>query len=156
MILCPVRGMNTADEVEQALRNVIAYVRETESPSRARIASELERLSADLTQSRIAAAGSPADYAPDPLTFRAFMSEFKQGVKAGAQEALDVSDGFHQGPGPYELERVAEDTVVTAARDIMEYMKRITIIAGRGTVGVNERKLVPRISGLLSTFFYNL
>lgn len=95
------------------------------------------------------------EFAPDPLAYKAFLSEFNQGVKAGEQLALDTPHNLDP-VGIRGHESASEDLVTEAAREMLELMRRVVTITERGAIGVNENKLSSKMSGFLSTFFYNL
>lgn len=98
-----------------------------------------------------------AEYSPDPLTYKAFLSEFKQGVVAGTSEAEQASTGFET-VGVHGYIAAADDLVTASARDLLDLAKRMDLAANRGraTIGINEHRLIPKLSGILSTFFYNI
>jgi len=104
------------------------------------------------TPSRVLARFKEADeHNPDPLTFKAFLSEFKQGEKTGEQMAMAPSSNV-----PVMNELVAIDEKISgAARDLLELARRIEAITGRSSLGVNEHRLAAKMSGILSTLFYN-
>jgi len=96
-----------------------------------------------------------AEHNPDPLTFKAFMSEFKSGIAAGEKEAdLAVMAHPEDGPGFHGYITVANDLATSAAQDLLEMAKRIIAASDRGIIGVNVTRLVPKMSGILSTLFY--
>ena len=89
------------------------------------------------------------EHSPDPVSSRAFMSEFKQGLNEGTENI------------PYDMvahtTQETEMLVVEAAGDLLELAKRIENHASSTQgISVNERRLVPKMSGILSTLFYNL
>ncbi len=89
------------------------------------------------------------EHNPDPLTFKAFLSEFKQGEQRGSEMSTS-------GPVPIMNDLVAiEEKISGAARDLLELARRIEAITGRGSLGVNEHRLAAKMSGILSTLFYN-
>lgn len=91
------------------------------------------------------------EHNPDPLTFKAFLSEFKQGEQRGEQMTLTPD-----APVPVMNDLVAiEEKISGAARDLLELARRIEAITGRGSLGVNEHRLAAKMSGILSTLFYN-
>jgi hypothetical protein len=94
-------------------------------------------------------------YEPDPLTYKAFMNEFRQGIKAGAEKAdRTVNEADPVGVHGYIAE--VDDLLTLAAEDLMVLAKRIHhAAAGRGSFGMNEKLLVPKLSGILSTLMYN-
>jgi hypothetical protein len=97
------------------------------------------------------------EYAPDPLTYKAFLSEFKQGVVAGADEASQATSGV-EAVGVHGYITQADDLVTAASQELLDLAKRLVMIAsrGRGVIAINEHRLVPKMSGILSTFFYNI
>ena len=99
-----------------------------------------------------------ADTSPDPLTYKAFLSEFKAGEKTGAELAWGRSDApghLTDGPSLPAQISVAEDKVAEAARDLLDLAKRIETLSGQGNLAVNETRLAAKMSGILSSLFYN-
>lgn len=98
-----------------------------------------------------------AEHNPDPLTFKAFMSEFKQGIKAGEAEGTEALMAHpDDGPGFHGYITGANDLATSAAQDLLELAKRIIAVSDRGIIGVNATRLVPKMSGILSTLFYQM
>lgn len=93
------------------------------------------------------------DHNPDPLTFKAFLSEFKQGEKTGKDLAMQSVMGDSPVPAMSQAV-VAEEKVAGAASDLLELARRIETIAKQGNLGVNETRLSAKMSGILSTLFY--
>lgn len=92
------------------------------------------------------------EHNPDPLTFKAFLSEYKQGEQTGEQMAASSGSG----PVPVMNDLVViEEKISGAAKDLLELARRIEAITGRGSLGVNEHRLAAKMSGILSTLFYN-
>jgi len=83
------------------------------------------------------------EYNPDPISYKAFMSEFKQGLDTG----------FGTSPDPLTIEETKE-LATNSAKDLLDFAKRIENLIARETP-FNERQVVPKISGILSTLFYN-
>jgi len=98
-----------------------------------------------------------AEHNPDPLTYKAFLSEFKQGVAAGVElQKQSVAD-----PVSVPIQghiSVTDDLVTSSAQDLLDLAKRLVAASTRGvgSIGINEHRLVPKMSGILSTFFYNM
>lgn len=95
-------------------------------------------------------------YGPDPITSKAFMSEFRQGIKAGA-ELADKTTSEADPVGVHGYIAEVDDTVTLAAEDLMVLSKRIhnAAAAGRGSFGINEKLFIPKLSGILSALIYN-
>jgi hypothetical protein len=83
------------------------------------------------------------EYNPDPISYKAFMSEFKQGLDTG----------FDTSPDPLTIEET-EELAANSAKDLLDFAKGIESIIARGTP-FNERQVVPKLSGILSTLLYN-
>lgn len=96
-------------------------------------------------------------YDPDPMSYKAFMSEFRTGVQTGAEEAAIATSGADQ-VGYHGRVAEVDDLVTSATDELLELAKRLANAArqGRATIGINEHRLVPKMSGILSTLFYNL
>jgi hypothetical protein len=95
-------------------------------------------------------------YHADPLTYKAFMTEFRQGIKAGAELAdKTVNEADPVGVHGYISE--VDGTVTLAAEDLMVLAKRIhqAAAAGHGSFGINEKLFMPKLSGILSALIYN-
>lgn len=94
------------------------------------------------------------EHNPDPLTYKAFLSEFKRGTQTGQEVASAATHGEPvnlQG----EISRV-DDLVSLAASDLLELAQRINRAASSPNgLAVKEHRLVPKMSGILSTLFYN-
>jgi hypothetical protein len=109
---------------------------------------------ADSLASKVLARHIQADeHNPDPLTFKAFLSEFEQGFKRGQEMATGSMMGDGPVPAMNDLV-VVEEKITKAAGDLLEMARRIETIASRGSLGVNERRLAAKMSGILSTLFY--
>jgi hypothetical protein len=110
---------------------------------------------ADVLASKVLARHKQADgeHNPDPLTFKAFLSEFEQGVKKGQEMGTSSMMGDSPVPAMNDLV-VVEEKVASAAKDLLELARRIETLASRGNMGVNERRLAAKMSGILSTLFY--
>lgn len=109
---------------------------------------------ADVLASRVLARHKQADaYSPDPLTFKAFLSEYEQGLKRGQEMATGSMMGDSPVPAMNDLV-VVEEKIAGACYDLLELARRIETLASRGNLGINERRLAAKMSGILSTFFY--
>lgn len=95
------------------------------------------------------------EFAPDPLTYKAFMSEFHQGIKSGDEKATSLK-GVSEGGGIQGEIAVSEDKIAVAAQELLELSRRLDSFASRGNMAVNEHRLVPKMSGILSTLFYQM
>ena len=114
---------------------------------------------ADSLASKVLARHKQADgeHNPDPLTFKAFLSDFEQGVKRG-QEMVPWSPSGHwmEGDSPPAMNElvVVKEKIAGAAKDLLELARRIENLASRGNLAINERRLAAKMSGILSTLFY--
>lgn len=89
---------------------------------------------------RTAAAGGP-----DPLTMKAFLSEFEMGRKRG----LEVP------PEKAIVEtNLAEDEMVEAAKQVKDLVERIIRMGTSGSVRINPQRAAAKLSQSLSTLFY--
>lgn len=89
------------------------------------------------------------EHNPDPISFKAFVSEYEQGVKSGADLAMQSQNVWGE-------VTVHQDLVEAAARDLLELSRRMeTVMKGGRTLGLNPRRLAAKVSGILSTMFYN-
>jgi len=116
---------------------------EKKSPAGKKKSAVMNALMARKVVARFLAADS---HNPDPLSFNAFLSEFRQGEKSG-KDLASAEDA------EAKLE-LAQEKVSQAATDLLELARRIDAIAQRGPLGVNETKLSAKLSGILSTLFY--
>jgi hypothetical protein len=94
------------------------------------------------------------DHSPDPYTYRAFLSEFEKGEETGLEQGESM---MHQGKArDVDVDIDSCGTIVSqTVWDLMEMAKRMNAITSRGQVmGVNERRLSAKMSGILSTLFY--
>lgn len=84
------------------------------------------------------------------------MTEFRQGVRAGADLADRVTSEADP-IGVHGHSSEVDDMVTLAAEDLMVLAKRIhnAAAAGRGSFGINEKLFMPKLSGILSTLIYN-
>lgn len=106
---------------------------------------------------RVAARFVQADeHNPDPLTFKAFLSEFHQGLKMGQQKAAELIGTHPEGPNVHGEMSVAEDKIAVAASDLLDLARRLESFASQRRLAVNEHRLVPKMSGILSTLFYQM
>lgn len=109
----------------------------------------------DIVARVVARYKSADEHNPDPITFKAFLSEFHQGLKSGEEKALSLV-GQKEGPGVHGEVTVSEDKIAVAATDLFELARRIETMATGSGIEVNEHRLVPKMSGILSTLFYQL
>lgn len=93
------------------------------------------------------------DHNPDPISYKAFLSEFKQGETSGEESARQSLMGDDPVSAMSKV-TVAEEKVAAAASDLLDLARRIETLAKRGNLGVNELKLSAKMSGILSTLFY--
>lgn len=92
-----------------------------------------------------------AEVAPDPLTLRAFLSEYEQGVKAGTAEV----DTTQVAPESAAMNLEMSD-VVPAAEEVIALMKRVIQAASRSSVRVDPTRFSSKLSANLSRLVYNL
>lgn len=97
-------------------------------------------------RTRTAAAGGP-----DPLTYKAFLSEYEQGVKRGKDEEA-------QGNYPVAVSNLqveAQDEMVMAAKEAKELLDRVIHMGSSGNVKINPQRFSAKLSQSLSTLLYN-
>lgn len=84
--------------------------------------------------------------APDPLTFRAFLSEMEKGMQT-------AEDEYAQNPNPM-LDQFPAGEAQAAASEIIVLMKRLQ--QHGYNVRTNPRRFAAKLSGLCSQLVYNL
>lgn len=88
---------------------------------------------------------------PDPLTYKAFLSEYEQGVKRGKEEEA-------QGNYPVAVSNLqveAQDQLVSAAQEAKELLNRVIQMGSSGNVRINPRRFSAQMSQSISTLLYN-
>jgi len=93
-----------------------------------------------MTTSKRAAAGGP-----DPISFKAFISEYQSGFNRGSEVG-----------GSYMDQEGLQDEIVSAAREIEVLCKRIISTGEAAGLKMKERKVAAKFSENLSTLFYNM
>jgi hypothetical protein len=95
------------------------------------------------------------DYPPDPHSSKAFLSEFTRAMERGQE----VAESFIFEGRAREVEAQIEDvrTVVDATvHDLLEMARRMSAITTQNQMlGVNERRLSAKMSGIMSSLFYH-
>ena len=86
---------------------------------------------------------------PDPLSLKAFLSEYEIGVKRGTTEG-ERPTNYHG------LVTVTQEEVKEAATEVKQLMDRILTTAQRGDVKVNPQRFCSSLSTHLSTLLYQL
>lgn len=93
--------------------------------------------------------------APDPLAYKAFFTEFKQGEKR-AKEDLALGEDFGNREHPESIATDLNSTVEMAAEEAITLLKRVASTAKSGTVRVQPQRFCASLSASLSTMIYSL
>lgn len=93
-----------------------------------------------------------SDPGPDPLTYKAMLSEFQTGYRSAQEEASGL--GYHPSVAADGLE---QSDVIPGAEEVIELLKRVVLMAkGNRGVMVKPERLVGKLSSGLSRVMYNL
>ncbi|MEN6535473.1 MAG: hypothetical protein ABFD89_17550 [Bryobacteraceae bacterium] len=93
-----------------------------------------------------------SDPGPDPLTYKAMLSEFQTGYRSAQEEAGGL--GYHPSLAADGLE---QSDVIPGAEEVIELLKRVVLTAkgSRGVI-VKPERLAGKLSAGLSRVMYNL
>jgi hypothetical protein len=113
-----------------------------------RALAQVRRALEDNLANRNAATGGP-----DPISLRAFLSEYEAGEKQGRDEAMQASMESPNGPSVYGIVSVAEEDLVGAAEEVKDLANRIVRLGS--SARINPLRFGTKMSQSLSALFYN-
>lgn len=92
-----------------------------------------------------------SDPGPDPLTYKALLSEYRSGSKQAAEEVENTQVSPESAAMNLEV-----GDVKLGAEEVIDLMKRLIVAGQRGSVRVNPERLFAKLSAGLSRVAYNL